>query len=203
MTGYGVVAGIFALWREGNVEATVVWCAGYFEVELITGFEARDYEFFSSAGVGGAFEDDELTIFDVGGDGLDGFSDVAEVGFVVVVERGGDADDDGVHLGYVGVVCGGAEAGCLRVLDGFGQDADDVGAAGVESGDFGGLDVEAGDAEALVTEEKREGQADVAHADDADAGFAGFEFVLEGFDLRRRAGRGGCGHVFLILNPIS
>jgi len=87
------------------------------------------------------------------------------------------------------------------VLDGLGQDAHDVGAAGVEGGDFGRLDVESGDAEALVAEEQGERQAHVTHADDADAGFAGFEFVFEGFDLQRRPGRGGDGHVFLILNP--
>jgi hypothetical protein len=66
------------------------------------------------------------------------FGDVAEVGLVVLVERGGDADDDGVHLGDVGVVGGGAEAGFLRLLDLIREDADDVGAAAVELGDFGG-----------------------------------------------------------------
>jgi len=99
-------------------------------------------------------------------------------------------------LGGEGVIGGGAEAGFLCLLDGFGGDADDVGAAGVELGDLGGLHVEAGDAETLFAEEQGEREADVAHADDADAGFAGFHFVLQGFE---REG-GGCGHVFLILN---
>jgi len=115
----------------------------------------------------------------VGREGLDRAGDVAEVGLVVLVEGGGDADDDGVHLGGEGVIGGGAEAGFLGLLDGFGRDADDVGAAGVELGDLGGLDVEAGDAEALFAEEQGEREADVAHADDADAGFAGFHFLLE------------------------
>ena len=116
---------------------------------------------------------------------------------MIVVERGGDADDYGVHLGYVGVVGGGAEAGFLGLLDGFRRDADDVGAAAVELCHFGGLDVEAGDAEAFVAEEEGERETDVAHADDADAGFAGFHFALEFIDT------GGCWrtHVSLIVRP--
>ena len=168
--------------EEGDVKAGIVWCAGYFEAELVADFEARDDQLFRGAGVGGAFEDDELALFNVGRNGFDGAGDVAEVGLVVFVERGGDADDDGVHFGHVGVVGSGAETGLLGLLDRFGQDADDVGAAAVERGDFGWLDVEAGDAEAFVAEEQGQRQADVAHADDADAGFAGFHFALEFFD---------------------
>jgi hypothetical protein len=51
----------------------------------------------------------------------------------------------------------------------------DIAAALVEGADLGGVYVEAGDVEAGFAEEQREGQADVAEADDRDAGFAGFD----------------------------
>jgi len=179
------------------VDAGVVWGAGYFEIKPIAGFETGDYQLFGCAGVGGAFEDDELAFLDVGRDGFDGAGDVAEVGLVVFVQRSGDTDDDGVHLGNVGVVGGRAEAGFPGLLDGLWKYADDVGAAAVELCYFGGFDVEAGDAEAFVAEEEGEREADVAHADDADAGFAGFHFAFQFFDP------GGCerGHVSLIVRP--
>ena len=47
--------------------------------------------------------------------------DVAEVGLVELIERGGNADDDGVHVGDFGVVGGGVEAGFLRLLNGLGR----------------------------------------------------------------------------------
>ncbi len=78
------------------------------------------------------------------------------------------------------VGAGGAKAGGLGLDDLGGGNADDVGAAGVERLDLAGIDVKAGDAEALLAEEQGERQADVSHADDADAGLAGgnagFEF---------------------------
>ena len=81
--------------------------------------------------------------------------------------------------GDLGVVGGGAEAGLLRFLDGRRENANDVGAAGVEGGDLVGGDIEAGDAETLAAEEQRQRQADIAHADDSDAGLAGFHLALQ------------------------
>ena len=189
VAGDGFVAGIFALGREGDVDAGLAGGAGDLEAAAVAGFEQGDDDFFGGAGIGGAFKDDQLALVDVGRDGLDGAGDVAEVGFVVIVERGGDADDDGVHGLDLRVIGGGAEAGLLRFLDGFRQDADDVGAAGVESADLVLRDVEASDAKALVAEEQGEGQADIAHADDSDAGVASFQLLLQ-FSKRCRCG--GC-----------
>lgn len=99
---------------------------------------------------------------------------------MVLVQRSGDANDDGVHLGDIAVVRGGAKAFGLGLLDACRADADDVAAAGVEGFYFFCGDIEAGDAEAFVGKEEGKREAYVAHADDTDAGFAGFEFVLEG-----------------------
>ena len=81
------------------------------------------------------------------------------------------------------------EAGFLRLLNGGGRDADDVGAAAVERGDFVLGDVKAADAESLGAEKEGEGQTDIAHADDSDAGFAGFHVALE---LSQTAGSRTC-----------
>ena len=98
---------------------------------------------------------------------------------MVVVERGGHADDDRIHFSDVGVVGCGVEAGLLRGLNGARQDADDVRAAGVEDAYLVLGDIEAGDAEFFTAEEEGEREADIAHSDDADAGFAGLHFELE------------------------
>ncbi len=111
---------------------------------------------------------------------------------MVLVERGGHADDDGVHGLDLRVVGGGAEARLLRLLNGFWKDTDDIGPAGVESADLILRDVEAGDAKALVAEEQREGQANIAHADDSDAGLTSFQLMLQ---FSKRCRSGGChGH---------
>ena len=193
--GDGFVSWVFALGAEGDMNSWLVGSAGHFQSEQVSGFETGDDELFGGAGVGGALENDELALFDMGRDGLDGAGDVAEVGLVILVERGGDADDDGVHLSDLRIIRGGAETGFLRLLDGFWEDADDVGAASVEGVDLFLGDVEAGDAEAFVAEEQGQRKADVAHADDADAGFAGLHFELEEFET---AGGDG-GHDSLIV----
>ena len=97
----------------------------------------------------------------------------------MVVERGGDADDDGIHFGDVGVIRCGVKASLLRGLNSGGEDADDVGSAGVEDAYFVLRDIEAGDAELFAAEEEGEREADIAHSDDADACFAGLHFELE------------------------
>lgn len=68
VAGDGVVAGVFALGTEGYVDAALFLGAGYFQVGLVAGFQARDYQFFGGAGVGGAFQDNQLALFDVRGD---------------------------------------------------------------------------------------------------------------------------------------
>ena len=171
------------------MDAGLIEGAGDLELEGIAGLEARDDQFFGGAGIGGAFEHNELALMDVGSDGGDGSGDVAEVGLMIAVERSRHADDDGIHFGDIGVVGSGAEAGLLRRLDLLGQDAHDVGSAAVEGGYFGFLDIEAGDAEAFAAEEQGKRQADIAHADDSDAGLASLHPALERLDR----GWGGIG----------
>lgn len=71
---------------------------------------------------------------------------------MVVVERSGNADDDGIHLRDFRVVGSGVEADFLRLLDGLGQNPDDVRATAVERGNLGLLNVKTGDTEAFLAE---------------------------------------------------
>ena len=107
-----------------------------------------------------------------------GVGDVAEIGFVIFVQRRGDADDDGVHLRDLRIVGGGGKALRLGRLDFFRRDAVDVGTALGEGIDLARVDVEAGDGKLLFAEQQSQRQSDVAQADDADAGLALLDLVL-------------------------
>ena len=96
---------------------------------LVALFEDRNHDFFGGAGIGRAFEHYKLAGAQVRRDGFGRVRDVAEVGLVILVQRGRDADDDGVHLGQLGIVRGGFEALGAGLLNFAGQDADNVGTA--------------------------------------------------------------------------
>ena len=98
-----------------------------------------------------------------------GLFDVAQIRLAALVERSGDADQNGVHFLQTREIGGGVEALGLDVaLNFFGGDVLDVGLAGVELFDFFVIEVEAGDALSDVRETQSERQADVTAADDAD-----------------------------------
>ncbi len=103
---------------------------------------------------------------------------IAEIGFVIFVERSGHADDDDVHLGNQGVIRRGIEAILPCGLNLRGGDANDVRFAAIQRVDFVGIDVEAGDCEALLAEQQGKRQADVTHANNADPRLASFDFTL-------------------------
>jgi len=179
VTGDGVIAGIFALGRKGNVEARLAGSTGSFEAAGVAFFEQRENDIVCCAGIGGALKNDELPLMNMGRDGLNRAGDVTKVGLVILVERGGDADDDDVHGFDFGVIGGGVEAEFLRVLNGIREDADNVGAAGVEGAYLICRDVETGYAETFAAEEKCQRKADVSHAYDSDTGFSGFDLLFQ------------------------
>ena len=145
---------------------------------LVPLFQDRNHDFFGGAGVGGAFEHHQLTGAQVRRDGLGGVRDVAEVGFVILIQRRRDADDDGVHLGQAGIVRGGFEALGAGLLNFAGQDADDVGAALGQSRDLALINIEAGDPELLLGIQQGQGQTDVAEADNGDSRLTSFNLGL-------------------------
>ena len=89
----------------------------------------------------------------------------------MVAERRGDADEDRIGFGKAGEIGGGVESsGGFHVGDeGFAEMFEVIFAA-MEGFDLGGVVVESDDVEAGAVEGGQEGEADVAEADDADAG---------------------------------
>src|ERR1700683_2406926 len=111
-------------------------------------------------------------------DGMRRIGDVAEVGFMVLIERSGNADDDGVHLLQLRVVGGGRETLRFGGLNFVSADAIDVGSTLRQSIDLALIDVEAGDQEFLLGKEQSEWEPHVPQADDSDARLALLDFVL-------------------------
>ena len=146
--------------------------AGSFQTGLVFLFENRNQDFFGGAGVGGALKDDDLAGAQMGRHGMGGVGDVAEVGLVIFVERGGDADDDRIHGGDLRIVGRGFEAVRFGRRDLLGRDAENVGAAVVEGIDFSLIDIETGDGKFLLAVEQSQRQSDVAEADDSDPSLA-------------------------------
>ncbi len=140
-----VVAGIFALGREDNVEEVRAISARPrgFQAFLVLALQDGNQDFFRGAGIGRALQNHQLSGAQMGRNRLRGLANVAEIGLVMFVQRRGDADDDGVHTRDVGVVGGGGETIGARGLNIGGSDAIDVGAARLKHVHFLLVDVEA------------------------------------------------------------
>lgn len=179
MTGDPIFTGVFAFGRECDVYAGDLRGSCNFQAEAVSFFNERDHDFLGGAGIRGAFKNDQLALVEIRSEGLDSAGDVAEVWLVELVKRRWNADDDCVHVGDFGIVGGGLESGFLRLLNGLGEDTDDVGAAAVQGFDLAVFDVEAGDAKALIAEKEGEGKTNISHSDDTDAGLASFDLLLQ------------------------
>ena len=169
----GVVAGIFPLGREGNVkDSALLRFARALDLEAvrIVGFEDWDEHLLGSAGVGGAFEDDQLPFLQPWGGGFGGVLDVAKVGLMVLGERSGNAHDDGVHVCKAREVVGGAKSLLERTLNLRHRYAENVGSTGLKVVHFFGVNVESSDFESCLGKKQREGQTDISESDDSDFG---------------------------------
>src|SRR6266436_3598466 len=119
-------------------------------------------------------------------DGRCRIRDVAQVGLVILVQRSGDANDDGIHLGQTRIVRGRFESLPAGLLNLTGQDADDVGTALGQSGYFALIDVEASDPKPFLCVQQGEGQTYVAETNDGDPRLTLFNLP---FQLRNRTRR--------------
>src|SRR5262249_46126970 len=123
-------------------------------------FENGKYKLFGSAGIGCGFENDELSLLQIGLDGDGGLFDEAEVGVAPFVERRGHADEDGVDLLEALEIRGGVEVTAVyELLNLVLADMIDVGLPGVEHGDFGRIGVKTGDSVARFGKTKGEGKS--------------------------------------------
>src|SRR5262249_5747088 len=101
-----VVAGVFAIggerYEQSGISIPVIPC--HAKPMRVLFFEDWDDDRFRCARIGRAFKDDQLPGPNMGSNALDGRDYVAHVGFAVIGERGGHADQNGIHLGDAGVV---------------------------------------------------------------------------------------------------
>jgi hypothetical protein len=142
--------------------------------------QRRDQHLAGGARVGGGLQHDEHVLVLVLRDLLGGREDVADVRLLGLVERGGDADDDGVRLGQDGGVGGGVGAPLLDERpEHRGRDVLDVGVSLVEPLDLSGVLVVARHPEASAGELDDQGETDVADPDDDDAGGALLDFLAK------------------------
>ena len=132
-------------------------------------FENGKHQFFGCAGIGGAFENDELIALQVGRDGARGVLDVAQVRLAALVEGRGDADEDCVHFTKAGEIGCRIEMLCVDVsFDFFGGNVLNVGLAGIQLFNFGLIEVESRDALANVGKPECERKSHVPAADNSD-----------------------------------
>ena len=129
-------------------------------------------QFVGGARPGGALQAHQLPRPEVGQYGVDGIGDVAEVGLMVAVQRGRDADDLGVDLAGQSKVAGGGESCGFGTMDFAGRYALDIALTAVETGDLGWVDIKADDPDADLGKAQRQWQADVAQPVDANHALA-------------------------------
>jgi hypothetical protein len=132
-----------------------------------SGFEDRAQIFIGGSGIGRRFENNKNPIVQMRCDGTAGFQDVGDVGLAILVQRRGDADDDGIDFLDAGEIGRGLQAtGGDFFADGVVGDVFDVGFSPVTSGDLLVVDVEAENGGAGTGELEAQGEADVTEADD-------------------------------------
>ena len=120
-----------------------------------------------------------MALLQVGSDGFHGAGYITEVGFVILVERRGHTDDDDVHLGNQAVIGGGDKAALLGRLNLSSGNANDVRTTPIQRSHFAGINVEPSNGKALLAEQQRQRQAHIPHTNNADAGLAGFDLMLD------------------------
>ena len=91
--------------------------------------------------------------------------DVAQVRLVILIQRRGHANDDGIHLRQARVVRGRFEPFGAGLLNLIRQDAHDVGSALHQRAHFALIDVEARDPKLLFGVQQRQRQTHIPQAD--------------------------------------
>ena len=98
---------------------------------------------------------------------------------MIFVKRCGHAEDDNIHLRDFAVIHGGTEPALPRHLNQGSGNSHNIRATLIKSVHFANIDVEAGHLETFLAKQKREREANVAHAHDADSRLAGLDSMLQ------------------------
>jgi hypothetical protein len=153
-----LVAGIFALWGEGEKKVggnVVALDAGGDGAAQSRSFENWKDEFFGGARVSGGFKDNELALLQIRLDGDGSLLDETEIRLAAFVERSRDANEDGVNVLEALEIGGGIKVAAVHELLNFVlANVLDVGFARIEHGDFSGIGVKTGDLLACFREAK-------------------------------------------------
>src|SRR5579871_2831695 len=115
---------------------------------------------------------------------MSGVGNETEVGFVIFIQRCGDANNNRIHGRELRIVGGRGKALSLGRLDLLGRDAINVGTAFGERVHLSRVDVEPGDPKFLFAVQQGQRQSDIAKSNNADAGLALLNLALELFDGR-------------------
>jgi len=127
--------------------------------------------------IGGAFQDDELTLAKGFGDCLGRLNDELEIRLPGFGQGSRHADQDAVHLGETGEVTGGLESGGFHLPNHRFGNVGDVAFPLSEQLDFRGIHVKAKDGQTLGGEGPGQGKTDISQADDSHAKLFGPDLV--------------------------
>ena len=89
--------------------------------------------------------------------GLGRVRNVAEVGFVILIQRRGNANDDGIHVSQAGIVRGGLEALGAGLLNFAGQNTRNVSLALGQSRNLALINIETRYSQLLLCKKQPEG----------------------------------------------
>ena len=127
---------------------------------------------------------------DVGSYGLGGLPNIAKIGFVVLIKRRGDTDDQGIHIPGVGIFVCGPKAFCGSGGNLGLRYAIDIRPAVIKGLDLFGVNIESGHRKASFIEEESQRQSDITEANDSY--FRGMRLNASEQRLQRlRTGSGG------------
>ena len=93
---------------------------------------------------------------------------------MMLIQRGRHADDDDIHLLQSRYSPRSLETHSSGPTGYLGWNANNVRPAPIQRVNLAGIDIEAGNCKALLAKQQRQRQAHIAHADNADPGFARF-----------------------------
>ena len=127
--------------------------------------------------------------------GFCGLLNVAEVWFVMIIQRGRNANDDCVHLGDMRIINGRRETTFLSRLNIGLRDADDIRSALGEHFHLFAVNVKTGDPELLLAEQQNERKAYVAKSYDSYAGGPIFNLAFEQLCTANGLGLYGCHNI--------
>ncbi len=121
--------------------------------------------------------------------GNGGLLHVAQIRFAALIERRGNTNEDGVGFPHLREIVACAEVPAVdELLDLVLRNVLDVGLTGIEHRHFVGIGIKSCDSVPRFGEAQRQGQADVAAANDSHFELGAFEklgFPVDGHEFRR------------------